>query len=176
MLADAYDLSGQASLQRLRPELATAFEAAFVAAEADLREWMPSAAREQEDAVAFLEWCDGAFAGAEVFAYGIVAPDGELGGYLSLRPEARHAVVGYWVRPEWRGRGIAPLALRVLSDAAFAALGDIDRIHAHLDAANGASRRVLEKAGFHVAETVGRPPRTASESDTEWVYVRDRGR
>lgn len=174
MLADAYDLVGAAGLRRLDQDLADAFASAFLATEADLRQWMPSAVTEQEDARGFIDRCSTAFEVGAAFAYAIVDRVGGVIGYLSLRPDQGHAVVGYWVRPDWRGRGIAPLALAVLTDAAFVALEGVEAIHAHLDAANAASRRVLEKAGFRHRETYARPPRTRSESDTEWLYVRDR--
>ena len=174
-LGDSYDLGATARLERLRPELARPFEAAFAAAEADLREWMPAAAREQEDAASFMELCSAAFDAGTTFAYAIVDPPGDVViGYVNLGLQDDHVVAGYWVRPEWRGRGVAPWALRVLTDAAFAALPAVDRVHAHLDAANAASQRVLEKGGFHHHETFERPPRTRSESDTEWLYVRNR--
>lgn len=175
VLSDTYDLGETASLQRLRPEHVARFEAAFAAAEVDLRQWMPASAKEQEDAPSFVDGCARAFETATTFAYAIVGPDGDVIGYVNLTPESRHAVVAYWVHPQWRGRGIAPRAVRVLADAAFAAPMGLDRVHAHLDAANGASRRVLEKAGFAHHETFFRPPRTPSESDTEWLFVLGRG-
>lgn len=174
MLGDSYKLLGRAQLNRLRPELVSSFREAFAAAEADLRLWMPSAAKEQESAAEFIERCVEAFDAGRTFAYGMVAPAGGVVGYLNLTPEPDHAVVGYWVRPEWRGIGLTALALRVLTDAAFASIPEVQRIHAHLDAANASSRRVLQKAGFHHKDTFTRPGRTLAESDTEWLYVRDR--
>lgn len=148
VLRISYDLGHAGCLQRLGPELSEAFGAAFAAAEADLRQWMPSAARDQEDPVAFVGWC--------------------------VTPAEHHAVIAYWLHPAWRGRGIVPSAVRAVSDAAFEAMPAIDRIHAHLDAANTPSERVLTKAGFEHRDTFTRPPHTASESDTEWLFVRCR--
>jgi RimJ/RimL family protein N-acetyltransferase len=174
VLGESYDVGEVGRLQRLAPEFSEGFGAAFAAAEADLRQWMPSTAREQEDPVTFLQRCATAFENAATFAYAIVATTGEVIGYLNLTPAEGHAVIGYWLHPAWRGRGIVPTAVRVLSDAAFDVLPEVDRIHAHLDAANTASERVLAKAGFEHHETFTRPPRTASESDTEWLFVRHR--
>ncbi len=174
MLSDTYDLAGVAALRRLRQDLVADFATAFRAAEADLRRWMPAAAKEQENPTRFVGLCEAAFDAGETFAYAIVGPGGDVAGYVNLTPEPDHAVVAYWVRPDWRGRGVAPLAVRILTDAAFTRFPALERVHAHLDAANDASRRVVEKAGLRHSETFQRPPRTPAESDTEWLYVRDR--
>ena len=174
MLKYRYSLGGVGSLQRLDAHLAQGFAAAFAAAEADVREWMPSAAKEQEDATAFVDGCVRAFDAGATFAYGIVARTGEVIGYVNVTPSAAHAVVAYWVHPQWRGRRIAARAVRILVDAVFASMANVTRIHAHLDAANAASRRVLDDAGFVHHESYTRPPRTRSESDTEWLFVRPR--
>lgn len=173
MLEETYDVAGKATMQRLRRELAPQFSVAFAAAEPDLRLWMPNAAGEREDAAGFIDRCTEAFEVGSTFAYALVGSGGDVIGYLNLTPNADHCVIGYWVHPEWRGQGLAPLAVRALTDAGFAALGAAgERVHAHLDAANVASKRVLEKAGFHHRETFIRPPRTSAESNTEWLYVR----
>lgn len=171
---ESYDLGSVGRLQRLAPELSDGFRTAFAATEADLRQWMPSTAREQEDPVVFVDWCVTAFEQATTFAYAIVTMTDDVIGYLNLTPADGHAVIAYWLDPAWRGRGIVPSAVRTLSDAVFDAMPAIDRIHAHLDAANTASERVLTKAGFEHHETFTRPPRTSSETDTEWLFVRHR--
>lgn len=173
-MLESYDLGSVGRLRRLAPELSEGFGAAFSAAEADLRQWMPSAAREQEDPVAFVDWCVTAFERATTFAYATVTTTGDVIGYLNLTPADGHAVVAYWLHPAWRGRGIIPSAVVSLSDAAFETMPAIDRIHAHLDAANTASERVLRKAGFEHHDTFTRPPRTSSETGTEWLFVRHR--
>lgn len=174
MLGDTFDLAGVATLRRLRRDLVADFGTAFTAAEADLRQWMPAAAKEQENPGQFVEACEAAFDAGTTFAYAIVGPGGDVAGYVNLTPDHDHAVVAYWVHPGWRGRGVAPLAVQVLTDAAFAVFPALERVHAHVDAANEASRRVLEKAGLRHGETFVRPPRTPAESDTEWLYVRER--
>ena len=174
MLDESYDLGAAGRLQRLGPKLSAGFGAAFAAAELDLRAWMPATAREQEHPVAFVDWCATAFDDATTFAYAVVATTGEVIGYLNLTPADDHAVIAYWLHPAWRGQSIVPSAVRAVSDAAFDAWPGIERIHAHLDAANTASERVLAKAGFAHHDTFTRPPRTPSESDTEWLFVRHR--
>ena len=65
-------------------------------------------------------------------------------------PEAGETGIGeiaYVVAPEARGRGIAPQAVRLLSDWAFAEL-PLERLQLSIHPNNGASRRVAEKTGY----------------------------
>jgi RimJ/RimL family protein N-acetyltransferase len=84
-----------------------------------------------------------------------VRVNGEFAGDLAMFNEtfSRQAAVGYSMRPEFRGRGVATQAVRLLSTWAFA-IG-VQRLVAGTAPDNLASRRVLEKAGF-VRETIER--------------------
>lgn len=77
--------------------------------------------------------------------------DGEVVGGIGLVPgediERRTAEVGYWLGPEYWGRGIATAALERVCRYGFEELGLL-RIFATPIAWNPASLRVLEKAGF----------------------------
>jgi RimJ/RimL family protein N-acetyltransferase len=81
--------------------------------------------------------------------------NGEFAGDIAMYNEAfsRQASVGYGMRPEFRGRGIATQAVRLLSTWAFA-IG-VRRLVAGTAPDNLASQRVLEKAGF-VREAIER--------------------
>jgi RimJ/RimL family protein N-acetyltransferase len=57
------------------------------------------------------------------------------------------AEIGYWLGEQHWGRGIATAAVRALC-AALLEHTDLERIEAGSFAGNGASIRVLEKAGF----------------------------
>ena len=59
----------------------------------------------------------------------------------------RSAEIGYWLGEEFWGRGIATDALVAVTDYAFANF-DLCRLFAHVFDWNGASARVLEKAGY----------------------------
>lgn len=61
--------------------------------------------------------------------------------------EHRSAEIGYWLGEEFWGRGIATEVLIVITDFAFAN-HDLCRLYAHVFDWNGASARVLEKAGY----------------------------
>jgi RimJ/RimL family protein N-acetyltransferase len=77
--------------------------------------------------------------------------DGEAaGGISAMRGEANTrftAEIGYWLGEQHWGRGIATAAVRAFCSALLEHT-DLERIEAGSFAGNGASIRVLEKAGF----------------------------
>jgi RimJ/RimL family protein N-acetyltransferase len=79
--------------------------------------------------------------------------DGTLAGAVGLtigeaaQGRAGVASIGYWIGKPFWGRGIATDAVTMLAEHAFARLG-VRRLWANIMAGNGASARVLEKAGF----------------------------
>lgn len=78
------------------------------------------------------------------------AAGGAFGGNIGLfyqDPKAGQAMIGYSVLPEWRGRGYATRAVRLLARWAFDQAG-IVRLIAGTNPSNLASQRVLERAGF----------------------------
>jgi ribosomal-protein-alanine N-acetyltransferase len=68
---------------------------------------------------------------------------------FTLQPDVgfRSAEIGYWLGEEFWGRGITTDALIAVTDHAFANY-DLCRLYAHVFEWNGASARVLEKAGY----------------------------
>jgi RimJ/RimL family protein N-acetyltransferase len=76
------------------------------------------------------------------------ASTGEFLGTVGWWWVADNVQLGYWVKREARGRGVATRALRLVSEWAFAALGAC-RLQLLAEPANAASQRVAEKAGFH---------------------------
>lgn len=94
---------------------------------------------------------DLAFAGL-LAPFAIVAggPDGNLVGSISLLRfvwRHRRAEVGYWLGARGRGDGHATRAVRLICAWGFASL-DLERIDLLASAANHASQRVAERAGF----------------------------
>jgi RimJ/RimL family protein N-acetyltransferase len=71
---------------------------------------------------------------------------GEIGLYYH-EPFTGLAMIGYSLLPEWRGKGYATRALRLVARWAFAEAG-IARLVAGTHPDNHASQRVLERAGF----------------------------
>ena len=72
---------------------------------------------------------------------------GGIGFIMQSDVGRRSAEIGYWLGEEFWGRGIASEALIAVSDYAFANF-DLCRLFAHVYDWNGASARVLEKAGY----------------------------
>jgi RimJ/RimL family protein N-acetyltransferase len=99
------------------------------------------------DAEAWLTWA----VLQEPCTHWAIEVEGEAGGGIGFTigddVHARMAEVGYWLGRRFWGRGIATEALRAVTAHAFAAY-DIDRVEARVFAWNGASTRVLEKAGY----------------------------
>ena len=84
------------------------------------------------------------------------AEDPETGaflGWFALEPgEVREVELGYRLRAETWGRGLATEGSRALVRTAFDDLG-VDRVWAQTMAVNFASRRVMEKAGLRYLRT-----------------------
>lgn len=72
---------------------------------------------------------------------------GGIGFTLQSDVARRSAEIGYWLGEEFWGRGITTEALIAVTDHAFANY-DLCRLYAHVFEWNGASARVLEKAGY----------------------------
>ncbi len=86
-------------------------------------------------------------AGASDVSAIVDAESGEFLGAIGWHWVDGNVQVGYWVKREARGRGVATRALRLLSRWAFAELGAA-RIQLLTEPENPASQRVAEKAGF----------------------------
>jgi [ribosomal protein S5]-alanine N-acetyltransferase len=74
---------------------------------------------------------------------------GGIGFVLQHDVARRSAEIGYWLSEEFWGRGIVTEALIAVTDHAFANY-DVCRLYAHVFEWNGASARVLEKAGYQL--------------------------
>lgn len=72
---------------------------------------------------------------------------GGIGYTMQYDVARRSAEIGYWLGEQFWGRGIATEALIAVTNHAFAT-HDLCRIYAHVFDWNGASARVLEKAGY----------------------------
>ena len=77
----------------------------------------------------------------------IIEAVGEAVGVVRLDLEGERATVSINLAPEWRGRGVGPLALERLTELAFGTLG-LNRLVASVKADNRASLAAFEKAGF----------------------------
>lgn len=111
----------------------------------------------REDAITWIERCRSASDGGEPCAFGVFDDNGTLLGGAGLNrfdPQHRSANLGYWVRTQAQGRGLAPRAARRLAAFGFDTLR-LCRIEIVAAVDNLASRRCAEKAGARF-EGIGR--------------------
>lgn len=103
----------------------------------------------REDAYAWIERSRAQWASGEsaVFAIVLAGADEYLGGIDVRSGPWPVGEIGYGVRHEARGRGVATRALRLLARWALDELGLV-RVELATDVDNGPSQRVAEKAGF----------------------------
>jgi len=156
------------------PALARAVEASLE----HLRPWMPwidAEPRSLDERVELIrEWERGRLDGGDR-AFGIFV-DGEAAGSCGLHRRIGDGglEIGYWVRADLTGRGIATEAARQACDRAFAD-PTIDRVEIHHDRANPASGRIPAKLGFELAGEVHRAPAAPGEDGVElvWRLTRD---
>jgi RimJ/RimL family protein N-acetyltransferase len=88
---------------------------------------------------------------------------GGIGLYRRVGPGALE--VGYWIRSDQAGRGLATEATRIITEVGLALAG-VERLEIHCDPRNGASVAIPRKLGYHLHETRtgknredGEPPR-----------------
>lgn len=134
---------------RLRLPLETDADAIVSSVRASLTElapWMPWATDDYGMDSA-LGWIRGEFGDAHRFVI-VDEAGGHLGnvGLNDLDALNRRANLGYWVRSDRAGRGIATEAVRQLVTFAFAET-DLERLEVVVSVENVASLRVAEKAG-----------------------------
>ncbi|MFI7039579.1 GNAT family N-acetyltransferase [Microbispora rosea] len=105
------------------------------------------------------------------------AATGEFAGDIQLTgvvPPLGQAMLGYCLRPEFRGRGLVTRAVDLLVEWAFANT-PLRRIVAGTNPGNTASHRVLERAGFvreHLVKGLLPGPGGTRLDDIQWARTR----
>lgn len=136
------------------PSDAEAMQEAILSSLEHLRPWMPWAEKEDketlEDKIARLRLFRGKFDLGEDFIYGIF-DRGEtrvLGGTgLHTRLGSRVREIGYWIRQDAVGQGLASETAAALTRVGFE-IETIDRIEIHCDPENVRSAAVPRKLGY----------------------------
>lgn len=115
-----------------------------------MRYWSRGPMRERGEAEGLIGEILEAFERRELINWVIVGRDDRAIGTCTLfrfDPRHRRAEVGYALRSDHWGRGLASEAATLAIDWALQAL-DLHRIEADIDPRNDASRRLLERLGF----------------------------
>ena len=81
----------------------------------------------------------------------VIEVNGELAGQLNvsniLYGSVASAMLGYWIAPEFAGRGVTPTAVALVSDYLLSIVG-LHRVEIAIRPENNASLRIVEKLGF----------------------------
>ncbi|MFE6665308.1 GNAT family N-acetyltransferase [Streptomyces sp. NPDC057697] len=121
------------------------------AADPQIALWNPIAATDRAGALAWVTARDGAWDRGTGAAFAIrAAADGALLGTVALRWVDREdglAMIGYWVLPAARGRGVATRATRAVTSWGFTT-ADARRIEIAHAAGNEDSCRVADRCGY----------------------------
>jgi RimJ/RimL family protein N-acetyltransferase len=96
---------------------------------------------------------------------------GGIGYILHSDVERIGAEVGYWLGHEFWGKGIATTALRLMTDHAFKADPELQRLYGVPYASNAASARVLEKAGYTREGTLRKSAIKDGQILDQWMYA-----
>jgi RimJ/RimL family protein N-acetyltransferase len=167
---------GATALRRWHADDAQVLLAAVLDSMDRLRPWMPWA--DGYDAAAAAGFLDGAMDAWEArteFLYALVdRDDAVLGSFgLHTRRGRGRLEVGYWLREEATGRGLATLAAAAVTDAAFGLAG-VEEVEIHVDRANERSRGVPERLGFRLREQQPLPVTAPGEDGVTLVWSLDR--
>lgn len=120
----------------------------------ELEVWLPwaHAGYGRAEAMRFLRDSGAAWAEGRAFDFAIrsrLEPDRHLGN-ISVWPTSqreRSGEIGYWIRSDATGAGVATEAAARVTDVAFAELG-MHRVTLRIAVGNRASERVAEKLGY----------------------------
>jgi RimJ/RimL family protein N-acetyltransferase len=154
----------------------------------ELRPWMPWAATEPlsvEERLGLIRRWRFRWEDHLEFDYAIVERDDRLVGACALviLDSMRRLALGYWVRTSQTSRGIATLAARGLTDAAFA-MGEVEEVEIHHDRANLTSARIPAKLGYRfvgeVEHSIDAPGQTGTSviwrtATADWIWARAEG-
>lgn len=120
--------------------------------------WQPHPSREYTRE--YLEYIVTRYRAGEFYDWAVIwTADGAVAekmigtcGFTRFDYDNNSAELGYVINPEFRGRGIAPEALRRVMTFGFEEFG-LNRLEAHYMTGNEASRRVMEKVGMRYEGT-----------------------
>jgi RimJ/RimL family protein N-acetyltransferase len=146
--------AGNVRLRRHNVGDAEGITEAVVASIAELRPWMPWATEEATDVGFQRQRLESAVASWEAgsdFSYVVVDDEDRVLGVMSLMarigPDALE--IGYWLRSDFTGRGIATACVGALTKAALA-LPHVVAVEIHCDEANVRSAAIPRRLGYRL--------------------------
>ena len=139
----------------------------------ELGEWLPGLLRDLADPRAYLDRAAVARRDRSAYSYAIV-DDGTPVGQCSIDYRGDDvAEIGYWIRTDRTGRGLATTAVKAVAAAAFRA--GVRELVIKCDAGNARSAAVACNAGFTHVGTVDLDPnlpRTQAQTGREMTWIR----
>jgi ribosomal-protein-serine acetyltransferase len=147
----------------------------------ELRPFMPWANgnRQPEDSRNYIEQCRSEWESGIAWNYAMLTAGSEDAAQPNLRVVGSCGLmtrmgpgileIGYWVHSAYAGRGYATAAATTLARAGLRLPG-IERIAIRHDAANPASGRVAEKAGFTHVRDLRAPREAPGQTGLEWLW------
>jgi ribosomal-protein-serine acetyltransferase len=165
---------GDLVLRRLGPGDAEELVAAMNASLESLQQWFvwASGVVSVEQQRARLAVGDSAFDEGSDFEFGLFDGAGEIVGSLRVNPRAGEgrAGIGYWVRSDRQGRGLASAAAAAAASAVLEHLPDVNAVEIQMDQANARSAGVARRAGFDLVQEVDREVEAPGHTGREFVW------
>lgn len=111
----------------------------------------------------------------EEWQYGLFAPDDSVLGSFGLMTRRGPGTmeIGYWIRADAEGRGLATRASAALTDVALG-LDGIRRVFICCDEENVRSAAIPRRLGYRLLRTDTRAPEAPGERGRLMMWVRDR--
>ena len=164
---------GEVTVRRWRAEDAQPLNELVAASRKHLLPWMPWATEPldtlEQRRARFSGWEREWAAGGDC-VYGIFVAGAVAGGCgLHRRLGSDGLEIGYWLAPDFTGRGVMTVAAELLTDAAFS-VPEIEVVEIHHDQANERSAGVPRRLGFTLARQIGREPQAPGERGVEWQW------
>lgn len=164
-------------LRRYQQKDAPALPRAVCESLEHLRPWMPWISLEPTslgDREKLLAKWDEDWAEGTQYSFGIFQKGRVVGGAgLMRRIDKNGLEIGYWVHPEFVGRGYATRAAEALTTLGLG-LPEVTHIEIHHDKSNLASSRVPMKLGFKLVGEVPAKPEAPGHSGINCIWRMDR--
>jgi RimJ/RimL family protein N-acetyltransferase len=141
----------------------------------ELQPWMPWATAEATD-VEFqrqrLEGAVGQWEAKSDFSYVVVDGEDQILGAMSMMARIGPGAleIGYWLRSDCTGRGIATACVAALTTEALA-VPDVGRVEIHCDEANVRSAAIPQRLGYRLDRIVDDTVTSPGEIGRSMIWI-----